>query len=195
MSKVVAALGRRVARHGGADRVPQDLPRATARLPQDRLQLRKRQFNRIEIGTVFRQKPELGADVLNGPPDRWTLVTGQIVHDDDVAGGERRRQDLFDVGEEARAIDGAIKHGGRGKAGDAQRAEKRRRVPAPIWRVVGDAGAVETAAVAPNQIRTDATFIEKDEARGIEGGRRGKPGYPREDDVSAIVFRCAYRFF
>lgn len=195
MSKVVAALGRLVARHGGADRGPQDLPRATARLPQDRLQLRKRQFNRIEIGTVFRQKPELGADVLNRPSDRWTLMTGQVVHDDDVAGGERRRQDLLDVREEARAIDRTIKHGGRGEAGDAQRAEKGGRVPAPIRRVVGDAGAVEAATIAANQICPDATFIEKHEARRIERRRRGVPGGPREDDVSAIVFRRADRFF
>jgi len=195
MSKVVAAFGRLVARHGGADRVPQDFPRATARRPQDRLQLRKRQFNRIEIGAVFRQKPELGADVLNRPSDRWTLVTGQVVHDDDVAGGERRRQDLLDVREEAGAIDRTIKHGGRGEAGDAQRAEKRGRVPAPIRRVVGDPCAVEAPAIAANQIRPDATFIEKHEARGIERRGRDVPRGPREDDISASVFRRAYRFF
>ncbi len=57
---------------------------------------------------------EVGADLFNRPADRRALVTRQVVHDDDVAGGERRRQDLLDVCEEAGAIDWPIKHGGGG---------------------------------------------------------------------------------
>jgi hypothetical protein len=60
--------------------------------------------------------------------------------------------------------------------------------------VVGDAGAVAAAAITPNQIGADATFIEKNETTGIERRRRRMPSRPREGDISAIVFRRAYRF-
>ena len=153
MSKVVAALGRLETREGCADRGPQDLARATARLPEDRFQLRKRVLDRIQVRTVFRQKPETGPAVLNRPADRRTLVTRQIVHDDDVAGGQRRDEDLLDVGEEARAVDRTIEDGGRGKARHAERGEKRRRMPPPIGRVVGDARAVESTPIAAYEIR------------------------------------------
>ena len=86
MPKVVAALGRLEARQTRADGGPQDLARATARLPEDRFQLRKRMLDRIQIGTVFREKPETRPAAFNRAADRRTLVTRQVVHDDDVAG-------------------------------------------------------------------------------------------------------------
>ena len=184
-----------IARYGGANGVPQDLPCATAGLAQDRLQLRKRQLNRIEGRTVFRQKPELRADGFDRSSHRGALVTRQVVHDDDVAGRERWHQDLLDVGQKTGAVDRAIKHGWRGEACHAQRPEKRRGVPAAIRRVVGDPGAGQPAAIAANQIGPHTTLIEKHEARGIERRRRGAPGRAGAADVSAIVFRRVYRFF
>ena len=147
MSKGVAALGRIIARPGGANGVPQDLPCATAGLAQDRLQLRKRQLNRIEVRTVFRQKPEWRADGFDRSSHRGALVTRQGVHDDDVAGRERWHQDLLDVGQTTGAVDRPIKHGRRDEACHAQRPAKRRGVPAAIRRVVGDPGAGQPALV------------------------------------------------
>ncbi len=195
MSKVVAALGRLETWERCADRGPQDLARATARLPQDRFQLRKGMLDRIEVGTVFRQKPETGPAVLNRSADRRTLVTRQVVHDDDIAGGQRRDEDLLDVSEEARAVDRAIEDGGRGEARHAERGEKRRRMPAAIGRVVGDARTVEPPPIATHEIRAHATFIEKHEPRRVERRGGGVPGSAGERDVSAIVFGRAYRFF
>ena len=90
--------------------MPQDLPCATAGLAQDRLQLRKRQLNRIEVRTVFRQKPAWRADGFDRSSHRGALVTRQVVHDD-VAGRERWHQDLLDVGQQTGAVDRPIKHG------------------------------------------------------------------------------------
>ena len=195
MSKGVAALGRIIAGHGGANGVPQDLPCATAGLAQDRLPRRKRQLNRIEVRTVCRQKPAWRAAGFDRSSHRGVLVTRQVVHDDDVTGRERWHQDLLDVGQKTGAVDRPIKHGRRGEACHAQRSEKRRGVPAAIRRVVGDPGAGQPAARAANQIGPHTTLIEKHEARGIERRRRGAPGRAGEADVSAIVFRRVYRFF
>ena len=195
MPKVIAALGGLKPWEASADRVPQHFARSAAGLPEDGFQFRKGVLDRIEIGTVFREKPETRADPFNRAADSRTLVTRQVVHDDDVAGCERRGQDLLDVSEEAGAVDRAIKHGRRGEARDAERREKRRGVPAAIWRMVGHAGAVEAAPISPHEVGPHATFIKKYEARRIELGRRGVPRGPGERDVSAVVFGRAYRFF
>jgi hypothetical protein len=42
-------------------------------------------------------------------------VTAEIVHDDDVAGFERRHEDLLDIGEEAEAVDRPIDDAGSGE--------------------------------------------------------------------------------
>jgi hypothetical protein len=42
----------------------------------------------------------------------FTLVTAEIVDDDNVAGLERRHQNLLDIGEEAFAVDRSIDHAG-----------------------------------------------------------------------------------
>lgn len=195
MLKVIAALGGLEARHRRADGGPQELSGATARLPQNRLQLGKRLLDRIQIGAVFRQIPETRARGLKRPPDRWTFVTRQVVHDDNVAGRQRRDQDLLDVGEEAHAIDRPIEDGWCRQARDAQRGEKRRRLPAAVRRLVGHTRPVEAAAVAPHAIGSYSTFIEKHETRGIERGGGRLPGGAGERDISAIVFGRAYRFF
>jgi hypothetical protein len=67
-------------------------------------------------------------------------------------------------------------------------------VPPAIRRVVGDASAVQAAAIPPHEVGAHATFIEKYETRRVKAGRNRVPRGPREDDVSAIVFRRAYRF-
>ena len=99
MPKVVAALGRLIPRHRGADRVPQHIACATARLSQDHLELRERVLDGIEVGAVFREEPQVGADVFNRPADGRTFVTRQVVHDDDVARGERRGDGSDDIQE------------------------------------------------------------------------------------------------
>ena len=57
-------------------------------------QRRRGRRTRIEVRTVFRQKPELRVDGFDRSSHRGALVTRQVVHDDDVAGRERWHQDL-----------------------------------------------------------------------------------------------------
>ena len=61
--------------------------------------------------------------------------------------------------------------------------------------MIADAGAARAAAVPAQEIRRDARFIEKDEARRVPRRRRGLPLLARGGDVGAIVFGGAYRFF
>ena len=99
---------------------------------------------------------------------RRTPMHRQSVQHDDVAGAQRRCEYLFDVGEEAHAID---RTGGR-EAGHAQCGEQGRRVPAPVGGVVDHALAPLPTPVAANQIGSPATFIP--ETRAARDPRSGR---------------------
>jgi len=86
---------------------------ARSRSPQERLQLRKREFDRIEIGTVGREKPEARSDPFNRRLDVRLLVHRQIVEDDHIARSQCGHERLFDVREEARIVDRSIEDDGR----------------------------------------------------------------------------------
>ncbi len=67
----------------------------------------------IEVGRVGRQEEEPGAGCPDGAPHGLSFVAAEIIHDDDVAGDERRHEKPFDIGQEASAVDGAIEDEGR----------------------------------------------------------------------------------
>ena len=119
----------------------------------------------------------------------------QIVQHDDVAGAQRRCEHLFDVGEEAHAIDRTVEDGGGREAGHAQCGEKGRRVPAPVGGVVDHALAPLPTPVAANQIGPPATFIQKHEPRGIPGRGGLLPRRPGLCHDRPGVFGRVHRFF
>ena len=61
--------------------------------------------------------------------------------------------------------------------------------------MIADAGAARAPAVPAQEIRRDAGFIEKDEARRVPRRRRRLPVLARGGDVGPVVFGRAYRFF
>ena len=104
-------------------------------------------------------------------------------------------EDLFDIGEEARPVDGAVEDPGRGQASHPQRCEKRTGLPPGARRVVVDAGPAEGPTIPPQEIVRHAGFIEKNQACRIPGRRGGVPHDPRGRNVRSIVFGGPDRFF
>ena len=99
------------------------------RRAEERFQFGEGQFDRIEVGTVGRQKAELGADRFDRGAHRGLFVDGEVVEDDDIARAQRRDQDLLDVGEERRRVDRAVEDGRRAEAVEAQRRDDGVRLP------------------------------------------------------------------
>jgi hypothetical protein len=67
----------------------------------------------IEVRRVLGQEEKLCACCPGGGAERPGAVRSEIVHDDDVAGLEGRREDLFDIEQEALAIDRPLDQPGR----------------------------------------------------------------------------------
>src|SRR5215204_6859382 len=72
------------------------------------LELREELFDGVQVGRVFGQEEQAGADRPDGAPHGLAPVRAEIVHDDDVAFPQGRDEDLVDVEPEALAVDGPV---------------------------------------------------------------------------------------
>jgi len=122
---------------------------ARSRRPQECFQLRKREFDRVEVRTVRWQEPEPRADGFNRGLDFGLLVHREVVEHHDVARAKRRDEHLLDIGEKRGVVERSVKHGGRREAVDAERGDDRVRLPVPAGRVIAEAQAAPAAAIAP----------------------------------------------
>ena len=195
MAEVVAALGRGEARDTLAQQRPEGLNRATPRGAYQRFELGETELDRIEIRTVRRQVPQGCAGGFDRVLDPVDVMRGEVIGDHDVAGCERGHENLCDVGQKAVAVHRAVNDARCGQPGDAQTGDKSAGLPPGHGRVITHPGATRPAPVPTQEIRGDAGFIKKDEARRVPRRRGGLPPLARGRDVWPIVFGGAYGFF
>ena len=146
---------------------------ARSRRSQKGLQLRKREFDRIAVRTVGREKAHARADRFDRRLHFRLLVHREVVEHHDIATPERGDQYLLDVGEKRGIVDRAVEDRGRAHAVDTQRRHHRVRLPMAVGRVIPKAEAAGTAAVATEQIRRHARFIA-----GVAIGSASASSYP-----------------
>ena len=118
-----------------ADALPCCLDGSFLGLSQQQFQFGEDLLNRIKIGRIGWQKQQLGSRCLDRVTNRLTFVTAKIIHDDDVAGRQCRREKLLDIGSKACPIDRTIKHAWCIDPIMAQRGKKRERAPLAKWGV------------------------------------------------------------
>ena len=85
MPDEIAAFGDREQRERGGHHGAHVVERPWARGPQEGFQFGKGEFDRIEVGTVRREKAEVGANSLERGADRGVFVHREIVEDHDIA--------------------------------------------------------------------------------------------------------------
>lgn len=195
MSDVVPALGRREERKRGSRECGDVLEGARARGPEEGFQLRERHLDRIEVGTVGRQKSDLRASGLDRRAHLGLLVDDEIVEHDDIARSECRDQHLLHVGTKAGGVDRPIEHRRRREALGPERGDDRVRLPMAAGGVIAQAHAAETAPVSPQEIGRDAAFIEKDVMPGVAQRQPVAPPAPLSGDVGPPLFVGVQGFF
>ena len=125
MSHVIPTFSGREQIKRGSDEGVDVVEATRPRRPQECFQFGERELDRIEVGTVGRQKAELRADAFDRSADRRLFVDGQVIEHHDVARSQRGHQDLFDIGLETWTVDGPIEHGGRADALEPQGGDDR----------------------------------------------------------------------
>jgi hypothetical protein len=115
---------------------------------QERLQFGKHLLDRVEIGTVRRQKAKLRAHGFDRRAHRGLLVDGQIVEDDHIAGPEGGHQHLVDVRAKTRLVDRTVKHRGRRHGIEPQRRDHGAGFPMAARRVIAEPVSAWTSPIA-----------------------------------------------
>ena len=178
-----------------SDPFPDGLDGALLGFSEERFELGEDLFDRVQIGTVGRQKHEPCAGGAYGFADSPVLVRTKVVHDDDVARLERGHKDLLDIGEEGLAVDGAVQHERRGDRVVSQCGEKRQR----LRMAVRDLGDKRLAASAPTARTCHVGFgpglINKNETRWVNPGLIFFPAETAPGDVGAVLFGGEQGFF
>jgi len=195
MADEVATFRRRKQLERDRDEFDHLVEAAGARGAEEGLQLRKRELDRIEVRTVGRQEFEPGAPRFHGRAHLELLMRREIVEHDHIARRERRREHLFHVGKERRVIDRTVEDGRRREAIEAERGDHRVRLPVAAGCVIAEPRAARTSAVAPQQIRRDATLVEEQVVAHIPHRLHARPLPAGGGDVRPTLFVGVYGFF
>ena len=111
----------------------------------------------------------------------------QVVEHHDVAGIERRRQELLDVGPEGRAGHRAVEHERCNDAALPEPGDQGRGLPMPV----GDGGDQALAglapAVAPRHVGGRAGLVEEDEPRRVHEALPDPPAAALLGNVGPIL--------
>jgi len=135
--------------------------RSCLEAPQDGLDLRPDQFNRVEVRRVRWQVEQVGTartDQLFQPSD---LVSGQIVHEQNITGLEGRNNALLDITIKDRTIDRPRQHQGCGDPGPAHHRQGRGLWSRGLGHTVHHALIRCGAAIQACQVDIYAGFIQK----------------------------------
>ena len=149
----------------------------------------------IEIGTVGRQLEQSGAYPLDGQAHSLSLVGGEIVHDDDVAGRQGRGQNLLDIGLEGSRVDGPVDDTGSSEIIAAESGEEGTGLQVTVRHGTDRALSAQRPAISPRHIGLDPGLIDEDQMSGVQRWLILAPGGPRRGNVWAILFGGMERLF
>jgi hypothetical protein len=195
VSDIVPTFGRREEGQRGRNKRGDLIKAPRSDRTEERFQFRERLFDRIEIRAVGRQKPEARSRAFDRRADFGLLVDDEVIQDHDIPPPQRRDQHLLYVGAEARLVDRPIEYGGRGDFGRPQGGDDGLRFPVTARRVVVEARAARTSAVAAQEVRGDAALVEEHILTGVVQRLRVSPLPTLGGDISASLFVGVYGFF
>jgi len=116
----------------------------------------------VEVGTIGRQEQDQGAPCLNGLLGGLALVCRQIIHDDDVAFGEGRREFFLHIGLEDAPVHRGIDDEGCGEPIAAQAGHEGLGHPMAERRFCAQPLALEGAAAQTGHFGGGSGLVDKD---------------------------------
>ena len=174
---------------------PQRIDRPLLRGTQQVFELREHRLDRIQIGTVGREIPQLGI----GSFDRFThtshLVCREVVHHDNLSAGECGNQLLADIRQKEWSVDRPINHQRSGESRRPQRGQKGGRLPVPPGNMVVHSLAREAASPQTGHIRFGPGFVEEHESVRVESALLHTPEGTLLGYVRTLLFAGPQDFF
>ena len=122
-------------------------------------------------------------------------MRAEVVHDDDVAGLQRRHQELLHIGPEALAVDRAVDDAGGRDAIVAQRREEGHGAPMAVRHLGMQRRAAAMPAVGARHVGLGPGLVDEDEAGRIDAPLVALPPAPPPRDVRPILLAGEDGFF
>jgi len=185
--EVCGAFGWRVLSEDFAAGVGDGFVTSRAGLSQQGLELGEDLLDWIEVWGVFRQEHEAGPDVPDRSSHGFSFVGAEVVEDHDVARLEGGREELFDIGAKALAVDGAIEKAGGVNPIPAKSGEECRRLPAALWDLVDEALSLRGPAAKPCHVGLRPSLIDEHQTPGVDEPLIGAPARAVTVYVPAIL--------
>jgi len=175
----------------GADRV--DGSRGS--FAEQMLELGKDLLDRVQVGRVFGQEEEFGADRTDELANCFAPVATEVIQDDDIAGSKDRQKNLLDIGAEADAIDRPLDEPWCIDPVMAQRRQEGHGLPA----AVGNRGRKSVPARRPSpqrrHIGSGPCLVDEDEPLSFDAPLIFCPLGSPPRDRGSIAFASRHAFF
>ena len=152
-------------------------------------------LDRVEVGAVWRQEQEPRDDAADRLSNGRPFMAAEIVHDDDVAGRERRHEALLDIIGEALAVDRLVEHAWRVDAVVAERGEEGHRAPVAIRNLGMEALADRCPATQRSHVRFGPCLVDEDQAGRIKPALILLPLLAPPGDRGPELFGGQHAFF
>jgi hypothetical protein len=122
-------------------------------------------------------------------------VTAEIVEDNDVAWSESWDEYLFDIGEEACAVDRSVDDTGSAEAVMSQGGKEGQRAPSAMWCLTNKSRPARRPAVSARHVCLGPSLIDEDQAGWINFALVLAPLTSPPSDVGTILFAGVQGFF
>jgi hypothetical protein len=122
-------------------------------------------------------------------------VATQIVHDDDISGGQGGDEELVDIGSKACAVDRPVDDAGRLDPVAAQGRQKGQRTPTTVRHLGHQAGAAPRAPAAAGHVGLGPSLVDEDQASRIKSVLILLPLAAAARDVRPVLLAGVQAFF
>jgi hypothetical protein len=152
-------------------------------------------FDRIEVWRVGGQEEEVGFCDVDGGANGAAFMTAEVLHDDNVAGRERREEKLLDISAEACAIDRPVDDTRRGEPVATRRRPGRQGRPSAEGRLGDEAFASGASAMGAGQVGFRPGLVDEEEPPRIDRRLTRLPPLTPPGDIRPVLFGGAKAFF
>jgi hypothetical protein len=149
----------------------------------------------IEVWAVGRQEQESRASCPDGGSDGGLLVTGEIIHDDDVALAKRGSEQLFNPCGKGESVDRLVEHEGRGNPLAAQRGDEGHRLPVAVGHLGMEPLTDLRPAAQGRHVGLGPGLVDEDETRRIRPALERLPLLAPPGHLGAKLFGGKNAFF
>jgi len=152
-------------------------------------------FDGVEVRTIGRQVTQFGTSGFDGPSYVNAMVRRQIIHDDHVAGLQRRYELLLHISHEHIAIHGAVDDRRRRQSRGAQGGDEGGSLPMTMWHRIDQPFADGTASITTRHVGAGPRFVDENDFFGIELGLLVLPRRAAFLNVGTVLFGGPKDFF